>query len=234
METKKIYSLSNNIDHYRFIGKACADLEPLHVSYLSNEDKAIAVIDGEQKFIKIGMYIGADAIINSRDSVVVLDDYHGNRIKLLPNSEFTITNSVLGYRPISYGHVHIDYHGENQILSHHKYVTTCWVDSRYRDFSCSISRLSATQDIYYTYASPITIFELDEQGQRFDIVDVEPYQRCILSFTENVNMRSRYHVSQLESYDEVTISKLFQRYLVHGTDLAKITAKAQCGGETYG
>lgn len=183
---------------------------PFRVTYLSKKGEAKILYNKTEIDVTEGMVLGVNAILKTNGKDVELTSAGGSIIRLTEQSEFCIESSVDGIIPVLYGNVFYK-EGKMEVYAGHvKYRTSCFCS---RTSSIVAEKVNGNSDRYYTMEEPLTIYEYDECGHRFEIVNLKPYQQCILNYNIQNCMRERYRVKEVRDLDTKDMVEIFEKYI---------------------
>lgn len=205
-----VKDIGSHEKHFTRVGDFSTLIGTYRISYV--EDDSNAVIWDKDKFIplKVGMIIGENALIKTNNSRVEIESLNKDLYRMLSNSEFCLERTIHGIVPVYYGNVYVN--SNNKIYSYGKYRTSCWIGNFASLYT--VENTSANSDTYYSYTEPVEIYEYDECGNRFVIVTLAPFQKCILHFDFSKSLRARYAVVEIKELNSEDVVDLYQKYLV--------------------
>jgi hypothetical protein len=155
-----------------------------------------------------GMILGKNAILSTHSSLVEVSDSDENIYRLWNDSQLCIEMTVKGLTIVYFGKVHYEPSNLVKIVAHHKYRTSCWTS---KSTTITIEALAPDLDIYYSYDSPIEVFEYDECGKRFSLFTLDAFQYCIVQYKDG-KIKSRYSVIEQNEISESDIRRLYETY----------------------
>lgn len=208
------YSSSADIgNHERYlkkIGEFNSIVQPLRVTFLSPKGIATIYYNDQEQILEEGTIIGAGSILRTNGADVELKSCTSETIRLVGKSDLCLENTVEGTVPVIYGNVYYEKGNGSTCSAHIKYRSSCWCK---HESPIIVERVNENEDIYYASSKSLTIYEYDEYGEKFDIIKLEPYQKCILSYNINKSMRERYQIKLLEAMKKSDMVKVFERYM---------------------
>lgn len=155
-----------------------------------------------------GTIIGKDVIIESKSALIEVADYNNNIYRLNRNSQLCIESTIEGTAVVYYGCVH--YHPAIVASGgKSKYRTSCWVNKS----PVTIEAIAEDVDVYYSYESPVEVYEYDENGIKFSLFTMDPYQYCVVRRNSG-KIRERYTVIERDKISESDIMRLFETYIM--------------------
>ncbi len=205
-----VKDIGNHESQFERVGDFTKIVSPIRVSYVPADSDA-QVLEGEN-FIPLreGMLLGMNALVKSNNSHIELRSAFGDVYKLLKNSEFCLEDTSQGVSPVYYGTLNISSIEKNVIYSGGKYRTSCWITIEPGNYT--IKRISSNKDLYINGNASITIYEFDKIGEKFEIVTLKPYQKCVLSFDITKPIEDRYVVEKLEDINQADASFQFENF----------------------
>lgn len=207
-------SLSDIGNHENHVNKV-GDFKNMNVSYrvtfVSSDGGATVETKSGISPLKAGMVIGLDALVLTNSANIEITDSNETKFRLNAGSQFCIEDTIQGIRPVLYGNISvISSDNYKSIMDQFKYVTSCWNNLVTQVIEC----LTSTSDIYYALDSGLEIAEFDEEGNKFLIARLEPFEKCILKADYSKNMRERYTVLQLEKMSLEDLSRIYNEYII--------------------
>lgn len=208
------YRESSDIgNHERYltkIGDFNCVIKPLRVTFLSRKGVATICYENNEYFLEEGTIVGANAIIKTNGVDVEIRNSGDEVIRLVGMSDFCLESTVEGFMPVVYGNVYCSCDEKKGQAAHVKYRTSCWTK---HETPIMVERIDNTRDVYYAGYKSLLIYEYDESGRRFDIVNIEPYHKCTLSYNLNQPMISRYNVESVAVLKKNEIADLYEKYV---------------------
>lgn len=161
-----------------------------------------------------GMILGENAVVKTKSGKVELTTSYGDIYRLCGKSEFCLEWTLAGLAPVFYGNVYVENSPNNTVYGGGKYRTSCWIPNPGpRPTGYTIQRVTACEDQYFTFGTPISVIEYDENGTEFEIVKLNAYQKCTLKFDFSKSMRKRYEVVKVETLTSKDVASLYETYL---------------------
>lgn len=209
----KIYhdlsDVGNHENHIKKIGIFTNMVSSYRVTFVSRGGATVESSDGVIP-LETGMLLGANALVLTNHSNVEITDSMDNRFRLKAGSQFCIESTIQGVRPVLYGNISVLPSSHvSPILDQKKYYTSCWCQLVPQVIEC----ISSTTDCYYALDSGLEITEFDEDGARFVIVKLNPYEKCILQADFSKDMRERYTVLNVENLSTKDINRIYSEYI---------------------
>lgn len=201
--------LGNHESYMKKVGDFTGVTNPVRITKMLQKNIAKIIIGDEEIMATEGMILGTNAILKTDGAEVELKTVDDSVFRLIGKSEFCLESTMSGIIPVVYGNVFYKQSG-SFIKSYWKYRTSCYVG---KSDSYIIERIDEKQDIYYNLSEELNIYEYDERGNKFDIVNIMPYQKCILSYDSSKPMLKRYTVTNVENLKENDILKIYANYM---------------------
>lgn len=181
------------------------------VTYVENSTACI--LYGKDTYVlTAGTVIGANALLKTNNAKVEIVSTVGDIIRLDENSEFCIEHTVEGLVPVCYGTVMtmpISNKGSGCI----KYRTSCW-HSVHANSNYFIENIDETTDRYYSFEGAYDVYEYDEQGRKFLITHLEPFQTCDLYFDHTKPCRNAYKIVNTADLTTSEIADIYAKYVM--------------------
>lgn len=213
---KDLKDLGRHEDYLTKIGAFQSNGPVYRVSAVNGtgDFKPTLLIDtNEEVSAKTGHVLGSDIVLKTNNYRVELNGNDGSIIRLAPNSEFWIeSNTVLGARAVIYGSVFTFYTSKvDPIQSIKKYVTSCWSSPEMN----YIEPINETTDRYVSFFEPVSIYEYDEQGIKFHIATLNPFEELEMEFNKEKPMRERYNVVSRSPLSHNLKKKIFEDFFIN-------------------
>lgn len=136
----------------------------------------------------------------------------GDIIRLDVNSEFRIEYTREGAVPVFYGSVMVFPINNKEYVSHGKYLTSCRTVCPDGDYF--IENIDETTDRYYSFEGAYDVYEYDEQGRKFLITHLEPFQTCDLYFDHTKPCRDAYKIINTADLTASEITDIYTKYVI--------------------
>ncbi|UQS84460.1 hypothetical protein MOO46_04180 [Apilactobacillus apisilvae] len=168
--------------------------------------------DGNAEYINPGTILGLNYEIRTdNNSRIEIRSSTGSIYRLGCNSSFSIQNTFEGEVPIYYGNVYINTLRSKRITDGGKYRTSCYMPSR--PINALIVKVNDHEDCYYSLEDSIEVMEYDEKGLSFEICKVPSFNKLLLSFNDDLNMRERYNISLKKSLNNQEINYIYKEWV---------------------
>lgn len=181
------------------------------VTYVENSTACILYGKGSY-ILTAGTVIGANALLKTNNAKVEIVSTIGDIIRLDVNSEFCIEHTLEGLAPVFYGSVMVFPINNKGKGSHGKYRTSCWTACSDGDYL--IKNIDETTDRYYSFEGAYDVYEYDEQGKKFLITHLEPFQTCDLYFDHTKPCRDAYKIINTADLTASEITDIYTKYVI--------------------
>lgn len=183
--------------------------ETFRVTFVDDSVVNVPTIHTKGKEIPLieGVILETYDYIETKDGKVEIKGHTGLRFRLGDNSTFVLEPTEIGVIPVFHGKVFKGRFGGIPItMCGGKYRTSCYVQCPPTIFAKSIE---TNLDTFYSIGDNLEIWEYDERGKKFPIVNIEEGYKVALRFHEGKQMRERYEVDTIEEikdeeYDNIT------------------------------
>ncbi len=200
---KNSAEIGNHERIYNKIGEFYNNEDVCRITYISNNYNATIIYKDKEIKANTGMILGANVILKTNNSIVELKTSKNGTIRLSYNSEICLENTIEGIKPVFYGDIYLE-------SVPGKYRTSCYGKGE----EIIIKAINKNTDTYYTLNSELEVYEYDEDGNRFTIFRLEPYQKCILIADFNKSMRNRYKIESISDIEAKEIEKLYMEFVI--------------------
>lgn len=200
-------------------------LKPYSVTFISNDEgnaPTISFSNGQEQKLKVGDILTDICHIKTNSHRVEITSSNGTLFRLGLNSEFSIEKTIEGVVPVYYGEVYVEARDQQPT---HKYYTSCWCEST----TIFIDNISDHEDYYYTLDFPATIYEYDEEGNRFDIFKQLALTKTSLTFDDNKPMRDRYKIKYQKKITQSEIDYIVSNFVNPNNWIQLITQNRKVG-----
>lgn len=178
------------------------------VTYVENSTACI--LYGKDSYVlTAGMVIGANALLKTNNAKVEIVSTIGDIIRLDVNSELCIEHTVEGLVPVYYGKV------MTMPISNKggKYRTSCWLTTQ-ENRCYLIENIDESTDRYYSFEGAYDVYEYDEQGRKFLITHLEPFQTCDLYFDHTKPCRDAYKIINTADITTSELADIYTKYVI--------------------
>lgn len=140
-------------------------------------------------------------------------DARGQSIRLAASAELQIVDSVIGPTFEVFGPTFLRIHSSQNIRGG-KYRTSCYIENLV-GFSTSDVFCQTTDkgiDQLCVLSGGITIYEIDEQGHLFTIIDVPEGKMAVMTVHDSKPMRERY-TAELQNISDAIYDRVLKEFL---------------------
>lgn len=201
-----VKEIGTHENHYTKIGNFSSLNRVAIVRSVKGTD-AVVSYESEEFELSQGMILGENALVDTNNSLVEISDSYGNLYRLGKESQFCIEMTIQGLIPVYFGQVHFE-PLNFAIEAQHKYRTSCFTRN---NVPLTVEAIAPNIDVYYSYDQPVEVFEYDESGRRFSIVQLDAFQSCTLQNKEG-KMRDRYVVIEKNEIVDSELRRLYETY----------------------
>ncbi len=181
-------------------------------------EKAAEILSTNGKFPLVeGTVIGLNDLILTHNCLVEIRDNNGLIFRLGEHPEFSLELTVIGIAPIFFGSVFkTRFSGYPPTMCAGKYRTSCYLKC---PTTLHTENVEDGLDVFYSLSEETEIWEYDEKGKKFPIINVEEGYKVYLRYISNRPMRERYNIEKIQpishqEYDYIAMNYMNPKYWI--------------------
>ncbi len=209
---ESIEDVGSHEEHIIKIGNFMGMSVGYRVTYVENSSAEV-ISNNFRNGLKVGSVIGFDALIKTNNSRVEITASDGFVYRLGGDSEFCVENTIEGLKPVFFGSVYFSPPNETVMAggtSGGKYRTSCWILAKSH---LLIENVDDNTDRYYAFEKGFDVYEYDESGREFLIMNVKPFTSCDLYCDLTKPMRERYTVVNEITLNRNDVTHFYNEYV---------------------